>query len=176
MVGMGDTAVLFINTSTAAVGRPDALRALVDQREHNGGPPAQLTALMKDLSKDAQFWAVYTGGAIKLPFDDNSNLGNINTLLSSVQSGGLYFNLRSGVKGMALGRCSTEQAAQQLHDALKAMVGFGRLSVRPGQEYLLPVFDSIQVTQTANQAKVQIEVPPDQADKLLQTWLGEAKR
>ena len=136
MVGMGDTAVLFINTSTAAVGRPDALRSLVDQREHNGGPPAQLTNLMKDLSKDAQFWAVYAGGPIKLPFDDNSNLANINPLISSVQSGALYFNLRSGVKGVALGMCSTEQAAQQMHDALKAMIGLGRLSVRPGQEYL----------------------------------------
>src|SRR5580658_2089276 len=55
MVGSGDAAVLFINTSTAALGRPDALRSLVDQREHASGPPAQLTTLMKDLSKDAQF-------------------------------------------------------------------------------------------------------------------------
>jgi hypothetical protein len=171
IVGTGNTAVMFINTSTAAVGSPEALRALADQREHSGGPPASLVALMKDLPKEAQFWAVYLGGPVKLPFDDNSNLGNINKLLSSVQSGSLYLDLRTGVKGAAQGTCTSEQAAQQVHDALKALIGFGRLSVKPGQEELLPVYDSIQVTQNTNQAKVQIDVPQDLVDKFLRVWL-----
>src|SRR5580704_8222351 len=151
IVGTGKTAVMFINTSTAAVGSPEALRALVDQREHSSGPPASLVALMKQLPKEAQFWAVYLGGPVKLPFDDNSNLANINKLLSSVQSGSLYLDLRTGVKAVAQGTCTSEQAAQQVHDALKALIGFGRLSVKPGQEEFLPVYDSIQVTQSTNQ-------------------------
>jgi len=171
MVGSGNTAVMFINTSTAAVGSPEALRSLADQREHSSGPPAPLVALMKDLPKEAQFWAVYLGGPVKLPFDDNSNLGNFNKLLSSVQGGALYLDLRTGVKGAAQGTCTSEQAAQQVHDALKALIGFGRLSVKPGQEELLPVYDSIQVTQNTNQAKVQIDVPQDLVDKFLRVWL-----
>jgi hypothetical protein len=175
LVGDGKTAVMFINTSTAAVGSPDALRALADQREHSGGPPAPLVALMKDLPKEAQFWAVYLGGPVKLPFDDNSNLGNINKLLSSVQTGSLYLDLRTGVKGVAQGNCSSDQAAQRVHDALKALIGFGRLSVKPGQEELLPVYDSIQVTQNTSQIKVQMDVPQNLVDQLLAVWLGTGK-
>ncbi len=175
MVGNGTTAVMFINTSTAAVGSPEALRSLVDQREHAGGPPAPLVALMKELPKEAQFWAVYLGGPVKLPFDDNSNQGNINKLIGSIQTGTLYLDLRTGLKGSAQGSCSSEQAAQQVHDALKALIGLGRLSVKPGQENLLPVYDSIQVTQSSHQARVQFDVPQDLIDKFLGVWLGEGK-
>ncbi len=172
VVGDDRGAVLFVNNSTAALGTTDALHRLVDQRSSSAGPPPAMVTLMKGLLPDAQLWAAYTGGSIKLPFDENSNLANVNRLLASVQSGTVYFDFRDGLKGVAEGTCSTEQGAQQVHDAFKALVGLGRLSVRPGQEDLLPVYDSIQVTQEANRVKVVMDVPERLVEKFVDLWIG----
>ena len=171
IVGEDRGAVLFVNNSTAAVGTTESLHQLVDLRGTSTGPPPALAELMKGLLPDAQLWAAYTGGPVKLPFDENSNLANVNRLLASVQSGTVYFDFREGLKGVAEGTCSTEQGAQQVHDAFKALVGLGRLSVRPGQEELLPVYDSIQVTQQANHVKVVVEVPERMVEKFLDLWI-----
>jgi hypothetical protein len=172
LIGNDRDAVVFLDSSTMAAGGIAAVRSLIDQRGHSHGPPAPLSALMKDLPADAQFWAAYTGGPVKLPFDAKSNLANVNKLLASLQSGTVYVSLGIGIGAAAEGTCSSDQDAQQIHDALKAMVGLGRLSVRPGQEDLLPFYDSIQVTRNARRVKAQVAVPEELAGKLLAAWTG----
>src|SRR5258706_2372913 len=136
LIGNERGAVVFINSSTAAIGEIDALHSLIDQREASHGPPPALAAMMKEIPSDVQFWAAYTGGSVKLPFEEISNLANVNKLLSYVQSGNVYFDLRTGLDGVALGNCSSEEGAQQVRDALKALVGIGRLSAPKNQPEL----------------------------------------
>lgn len=176
LIGNDRGAVVFINSSTAAIGEIDALHSLIDQRETSHGPPPALAAMMKEIPAEAQFWAAYSGGSIKLPFDENSNLANMNKLVSYVQAGTLYFDLRTGLNGMAQGRCSSEAGAQQVHDALKAIVGLGRLSTPKEQPELLQVYDSIRVTQESRRVRLHIDVRQELADRFLGVWMGSSAR
>jgi hypothetical protein len=176
LLGNERGAVMFINSSTAAIGEIEALHSFIDQREKSHGPPEALAALMKEIPADAQFWAAYTGGSITLPFDPNSDLANINKLIGYVQTGSVYFDLRNGLKGVADGLCSNDQGAQQVHDALKALVGIGRLSVPKEQPDLAQVYDTIRVTQESHRVKLYIDVPQPMVDKFLNLWMGRRSR
>jgi hypothetical protein len=93
LVGNEKTAVVFFSSSTAAMGPTDSLKFLLDQRGTSKGPPAELAALMKDIPSDAQFWAAYAGGPVDLGF--TGNMANFSKLINSIQTGSIYFDLRS---------------------------------------------------------------------------------
>jgi hypothetical protein len=175
LIGNERGAVMFINTTTAAIGDIEGLHWLVDQRETAHGAPPALAAMMKEMPSDTQFWAAYTGGAIRLPFEEGSNLANVNKLISYVESGSVYFDLRTGLNGVAQGNCSSEEGAQQVRDALKALVGMGRLSAPKNQPELLQVYDGIRVTQDSRRVKLYIDVPQELVDKFLQVWIGRGQ-
>src|ERR1700691_4980093 len=126
LIGDDKAAVVFISSTTAAMGATDSLRFLLDQRGASKGPPAALEALMKDIPADAQFWAAYAGGPVDLGF--TGNMANISKLISSIQTGSLYFDLRTGLSGVAAGECSTDASAEEVQGALKAFIGLGRLN------------------------------------------------
>ena len=171
LVGNAKGAVWLINSSTAAVGEIPALESLIDQRGTSHGPPPALGAMMKDIPAEAQFWAVYAGGPVHLPFEANSNLGNLNKLVSLVQSGTLYFDLRDGLHGVVQGNCANEDGAQQVQGALKALVGLGRLSVPKDQPELAQVYDGIRVTEESGRVRLYLDVPQAMVDKFLGLWL-----
>jgi len=175
LIGNDRAAVMFVNSSTAAVGETAALESLIDHRQESNGPPALLAAQMKEIPAEVQFWAAYAGGSIQLPFPENSNLANVNKLLSSVQSGTVYFDLRTGLNGVATGVCSSEQGAQDVQGALKALVGLGRLSTPADRPELLSAYDSIRITQDSRRVKVYIDVPQELADKFLEVWIGRQR-
>lgn len=172
MMGTESGAVVLINSTTAALGEAPALRTLIDQRETSHGPPAPMTALMKQIPAAAQFWAAYGGGPIHLPFDADSNLGNLNRLLGSIQTGTLWFDLSSGLDGTADVTCASDDGAQKVQGAVKALIGIGRLSVPKNQPDLAQVYDRIQVTQEGHNVRLHIEVQQSMVDKFLGVWLG----
>ena len=107
LIGDEKAAVVFISSSTAAMGATDSLRYLLDQRGTSKGPPPALQALMKDIPSDTQFWAAYAGGPVDLGF--TGNLANITKFINSIESGSIYFDLRAGLNGVAVGQCATDQ-------------------------------------------------------------------
>lgn len=162
-------AVALINPTTAALGRVDDLHALIDRKDQAHGPPPSLAELMKDIPADAQFWGAYAGGPIHLPLE--GNLANVNKLVSSVETGSLYFDLRSGLSGVVVANCSSDDSAEQVQGALKALVGLGRLSVPKEQPDLAQVYDTIRITKEAKRVKLYIDVPQAMVDKFLGMWL-----
>jgi hypothetical protein len=170
LIGNDRGAVLLLNPTTAAVGEVPALEALIDQRATSHGPPPTMTALLKQIPADAQFWGAYAGGPIHLPLD--GNLANVNKLLASVRTGTIYFDLRAGISGVAEAACADEPGAQQVEGALKALIGIGRLSVPKNQPELAKVYDTIRVTQESARVKLYIDVPEVMADKFLKMWTG----
>jgi hypothetical protein len=169
LIGDDAGAILFISPTTAALGSVPALHSLVDQSQKASGPPAPLAALLKEIPASAQLWTAYIGGPVKLPFEQNSNLANVNRLLMDAQSGTAYFDLSTGLKGTIEITFSSGPAAQQARDTVQALVGFGRLSVPSGREDLLAVYDHIQVTQDQQRVKAQIDLTQELADKFLKT-------
>lgn len=172
LIGTEQGAMLMVNPTTAVLGDIASLHLFVDQKDASHGPSVAMTALLKEIPPEAQFWGAYGGGPVHLPLDPNSMLANVNKLLSSVQSGTLYFDLRSGVSGVASATCTNEEGAQEVAGALKALIGLGRLSVPKNQPDLAQVYDAIRVTQESTRVKLHIDVPEAMADKFLRMWLG----
>jgi hypothetical protein len=173
LVGDEKTAVVFFSGSTAAMGPTESLRFLLDQRGASKGPPAALAALMKDIPADAQFWAAYIGGPVDLPL--GGNLANITKLVGSIQTGSLYFDLRTGLNGVALGDCSTDQAAEEVQGALKAFIGLGRLNTPANQPEMQAAWDGFRVTLQDRRVKLYIDVPQNVVDQFLNLWMGRKR-
>jgi hypothetical protein len=173
LVGDEKTAVVFISSSTAAMGATDSLRFLLDQRGTSKGPPPALAALMKDIPADAQFWAAYAGGPVDLGF--TGNLGNINKLVNSIQTGSVYFDLRTGLKGVAVGDCSTNQGAEEVQGALKAFIGLGRLNTPAKETEMQAAWDGLRTTLEDKRVKLYIDVPQNVVDQFLGLWVGRRR-
>jgi hypothetical protein len=173
LVGDEKTAVVFFSSSTAALGPTGSLRYLLDQRGASKGPPPALAAQLKDIPSDAQFWAAYAGGPVDLGFE--GNLANVSKLVSSIQTGSVYFDLRTGLNGVAAGDCSTDQSAEEVQGALKAFIGLGRLNTPANEKDLLAAFDGMRVTLQDRRVKLYIDVPQNVVDQFLNLWMGRRK-
>lgn len=173
LVGNEQAAVVFFSSSTAAMGPTESLKFLLDQRGTSKGPPVVLAALMKDIPSDAQFWAAYAGGPVDLGL--GGNLENVTKLVRSIQTGSLYFDLRTGLSGVASGECSTDQAAEEVQGALKAFVGLGRLNTPADQKELQAAWDGMRVTLQDKRVKLYIDVPQTVVDQFLNLWMGRGR-
>lgn len=167
LVGSDTNAILLVNQTVLAVGDTDELKAMVDAHEKSAGPPAAMAALLARMPSTAQIWAAYAGGPLKLPFDINSNLGNINKMISLIQAGTLYLDLTTGVTGLVEGTSASDQQAEQLEGGLRALIGFGRLGTPANQPDLQRAWDGVRPTRENREVKLHIEEPPDLVDKLL---------
>jgi len=173
LVGDETAALLYLSGTTAAIGPTASLRNLLDHRATSSGAPANMAALMKDIPADTQFWAVYGGGAIDLKLP--GNLGNVGKMMSSVESGSLYFDLRTGLNGVAQGQCTTDQGAEELQGALKAFVGLGRLNTPANQKELQSAWDGLRVTNQDRRVKLYIDVPQSVVDQFVNMWMGRGR-
>jgi hypothetical protein len=145
-------ALLFINSSTAAIGETAVLRSLVDQRPTLTGPPARIVAMMKEIPREAHLWGVYTGGPVDLPL--TGNIANVNKMLGMVDSGYFYFDLSKGVNGLA----TTDSAgAQQLRDALNGLIGLAKMAAGKNQA----LFEGIRVSSENRRVSIAVDAPPE---------------
>ncbi len=175
LVGDEREAVLLVSPSVIGVGPTPALRSLIDNKGKSNGPPAAIADRLKDMYADAVFWAAYGGGVRTLPFNLLGDMANVNKIVSSIQSGSMYLDLRAGVNGLATGNCANDQDAKGLYDALKALSGLGRLAIpkdRPEEARLL---DGLRITQDAHKVNIHIEEPEELVGQLLELVLGPAK-
>jgi len=175
LIGTERLAVVFLNDTTAAVAGAPSLRALIDARPNAHGAPPAIAERLKDIPPEAQIWAVYTGSVTKVlrelpPLQ--GNFANLNRLAASLQGLSGYIDLRAGISTQLHGVYATEADARTAHDALKAFVGFGRLSTPSDQPDLLRVYDGITVTQQVRDVRVTVAEPQDLADKFLKQWTG----
>ena len=175
LIGTDQAAVLFVNSSTAALASMADLKDFVDKRASSNGPPPALAAAIKEIPPDSQFWAAYTGGAVRLPVDPHSTAASLNKLIESIQSATVYFDFRSGLKSVAAGVCAKDDEAQQVQAALKALVGLGRLNTPSNQPELMQAYDSIRVTQEGHRVKLYLDLPQSTVESFLNAWMGKVR-
>lgn len=170
LVGDALQAILLVDQTVFAAGDTEQLKAMVDAQEKSAGPPAAMKPLLARMPSTTEAWAAYSGGALKLPIDANSNLGNINKIVSMIQTGTINLNLDMGLTGLAEGTSGSEQDAEQLESGLRALIGFGRLSVPANQPDMQRVWDGLRPTREGSDVKLHIDEPSDlieQISKLL---------
>ena len=170
-------AMFFMTPSTALAGSTTVLKAIIDNRDKGGaGIPAALKPLVDALPNDAQLWAAFDGIMVTMPFREDSNLGNVNTMIRSLNSGWVSADLRTGLDLRATGNCRDDASAKQIHDALRGVIGMGRLSTPDNQPDLLRAFDGIKVDQNGNILNITAQVPQDLVDKVADMFLTSSPR
>ncbi len=174
LFGDEKSAVFFMNSSTALAGSTSTLKSIIDNQDSSKlGIPETLQPLVRAVPTTAQFWAVVNGAGVKLPFPEGSNLGNVNQMVRSVQNGYFSADLRTGFDFQAVGTCDTDQAAKQIHDMLKGLVGIGRLTTPENRPEMLKMYDSINVKQEGRVVNVAANVPQDVVDQFVGTFVRQ---
>lgn len=133
------------------------------------GLPAGLREKMRSIPPQSQIWAAGIGSLALV--DDaipkDGNLANLRNVLSKIESWSAGADLRSGLKAEARGVYRTDADAKFIHDALRGLLGLGRLSTPDNAPELLRFYDGIQVAQQTNSVLVTADIAADVLDKAL---------
>jgi len=161
------TLVLFKNI--ALEGSTPAVQHTIDiESAGQGEIPEELQERLRTLSKRDQLWTVSRAGLafanVPMNPDWQSALSNITGSISGTTAG-VYVD--AGVHLSIDLQCNSAQGATRVHDAVRGMIGFGRLSTKDDQEDLLRAYDAIQVNTTSQIVEVRADLAPDLADKLM---------
>ena len=172
LLGNEQGAVMFLNPSTAVAGSTLELRSIIDQRSSHGMPPV-LRDKLASIGAGSQVWAAVAGGLQRLNIGvpDDSNLGSALRLLQGINSAAAGLDLRHGLDLKAEADCRTDRDAKRLNDAVRGIVGLGRLSTPDNQPELLKLYDAIKVSQQQTHVQVVAQIAPDLVDKFLDMWL-----
>ena len=102
---------------------------------------------------------------------EGSNLATAISLLRGIHDAALGMDLRNGFDLAGDANCKSEKNARDLRLALKAVIGFGRLSTPDNQPDLLRVYDAIQIDQDQSKVTLSGHVPPELVDKFVDLWV-----
>jgi hypothetical protein len=124
MWGNEQDALLFFNSSTAAVGDTNAIRALVDERPTIKALPARFDPLVKSIPKEAQIWGAYAGGPVDLPL--RGNLANVTNVLGMVDNATFWATVDDKAHVTASLLAGSDQKADDLNGALQALMALSK--------------------------------------------------
>jgi hypothetical protein len=164
-------AFAILDASTAAAGPERAVRKALDQKQAGGAGAKALLDRARALPAAGQIWFVSNGwGSLpeRLGAGQSPYFSNASKILRAIETGSATVDLRSGVAARAEGLCRSEEDAKTLGDALRGLVGMGRLSVPENQPDLLRLFDGLKVDQQQRTLVVNIRIPQDLVDRLSQ--------
>jgi hypothetical protein len=125
MIGSEQDAMVFINSSTTAIGPAPALRALVDERPLMHDVPGRFAPLLAAIPLESELWGAYAGGPVDL--DLPGNLVNLRNVFGMLQSGTFYASADVRLHVTAAGTSPDEQRAQELRDALQGLMAIAQI-------------------------------------------------
>jgi len=170
LVTGGPAAVVFLDATTAAAGPEQMLKVVIDQAGHSrSGISQPLREKMQSVPAGSQVWVVTLGSnpALRQAVPETGNLSNLRRVIESVDGMSLGMNFQTGLRLDAAGAYRTEQEAKLIHDALRGLLGMGRLSTPDNQPELLLFYDAIRVSQDQTLVRVQADVSMDVLDRVL---------
>lgn len=162
MFGKDGRGVVFVDRQTAIAGDAKQIRKALA-----GGPPSALLEKVAALPGRKHVWAVATGGFSPMPLPETGNMANLKRVFASLETTTLALDLENGVVLSASGLCGDDANARQLHDTLRGLIGFGRLSTPDDKPEMLRLFDAIKVEQKQREVNVEADIPMDLVDILL---------
>jgi hypothetical protein len=171
--------MMMIGSTVAGAGDTAGLKRILDARASTNGPPPVLAARMKEIPVTAGMWSVYAGAPISLPKDAPANMGNMVKILNSIESGAFYMDLRTNVSGKATGIAATDAGAKELHDALRGLLGLGRLMGAKDDVKMQRLFDGLRITLDGKNVNLYIEEQEDAITTLIDlatSGLGQGRR
>lgn len=167
-------AVLIVDSTTALAGPTPALEAALDARAGpHHGMAADLAARVRTIPPNSQIWAAFVGGVqgLNVTVPQGSNLAMALQVLRGLDSAMLGMDLRNGLDLNADAQCKTDADAKRLHDALKGIIGLGRLSTPDNKPDLLKLYDAIDVEQSQTKVTVAAHLPPELVNQFVDLWV-----
>ena len=148
-----------------------ALEAALDQyKSGNRNNAPALLARARAIPENFQLWGVTTGTgnfiSQNLPSAGPAGAG-FASLFHSLQNVSFEADLRSGLKGTAEGLCGSPADAKKVSDALRGMVGMGRLNTPDNQPDLLRLWDGMKVELADKKVTLNVDISQDLIDQLV---------
>jgi hypothetical protein len=147
-------AVCFLNPSTVVTGRPEAVRAILDQRGQSNGPPRGLREQIERIPPADQMWAVGAGFAAAGDVPAAGGLANLAQALQFVDTFRAGAIAGTGLTLSATASCRTAEDAESLAGALRVMSGLAKL----GRD--------VRIEQTQRNVQIDASLPPEVVEKL----------
>lgn len=169
ITGNDHGAFAVIGRDIALAGTPGSVHAAIDQYK-NGGARAAILDRAEAITGESQVWAISSGwsDAFAHAIPQQGNAANLRRFLQSLEESTFTADLRTGLRADATGNCRTEQDAKVMTETLRGFVGLGRLNVPENQPELLRAFDGIHIEQQQKAVRVNVEIPQEALDKLLE--------
>ncbi len=168
--GRGAAGFCILDSTLAAAGDIPAVEAALDEWKTGSHTAAQpLLARAASVSPQAQFWGISTGVAGFLadhPPTVASGL-DFSKIFRGLENTSFQVDLSAGLKAEVHGTTAEEKDAVSLRDAVRGLVGLGRLQVPENQPEMLRVWDGITVDQQGRSIAIHADFPQDVIDKLL---------
>lgn len=163
--------------SVALEGSAQTVRRAIDiESAGNGEVPEELAERLRALDKRDQIWTVNRGGLayanLPMSADMQTALSNITGSIRGTTAG-LYVD--TGVHLAIDLQCVSDQGATRVHDALRGLIGFGRLSTKDNEQDLLRAYDAIQVDKSNQTVDIRADLSGDLADKLIASLLSQKR-
>jgi hypothetical protein len=163
----GGNAIAAVNKEIAVVG-PQALvqeeLRMVDRKA--GNIPADLSGQLENIPSDSQLWAVSRGGSSSFAVRSNTDVGSVlSNVIYDVKYTALGIHIDNGVTLRGRVLCTSPDTGKRVHDALRAAIGFARLSTN--DRALLPAYDAIHVDQNGAIVTIAADLSGTQVDALL---------
>jgi hypothetical protein len=166
ILATGDAGVVFIDKHIALAAKMPYLETAIKPTGDDSNKRNVLHEVSA-LPQDKHLWGVAIGGFAPIPLPQTGNLANLNRIFRSLETVTMTLDMENGLNLDAMGQCGDEKDAKQLHDMLRALIGFGRLSTPSDKPEMLRFFDRIKVDHAKRKVEVNADVPLDMVDYFL---------
>jgi hypothetical protein len=171
LTGDERVAVTFLNTSVAVAGPTDEVKRIIDGRNGSSKPPADLLDRIRQLPSTNQIYVV-SKASFSGPLPDGMSdlFAGLKQIPFDVRGMTATLDLREGVRLAGEIESSGDQNTQRLHDAVRGVIGVGRLMAPSDQPDILQLYDGMKVSKTATSVRLEAVVPLPLFEKLLKTY------
>jgi hypothetical protein len=138
----------------------------------SGGVPPALREKMRAIPSQSQIWGVGLGSSLMAldAVPQQGNLANLRNLFQALESWTMAADLAASAKIEANGVYRTGKDAQQIHDALRGLLGIARLSTPSDSPELLRLYDGVQISMEETSVRIKSEIAPADLDSLMRQF------
>lgn len=170
IVGQGGNGLCILDSTLAIAGQIPAIKAALDEwitGKHTAAQP--LLTRLKTADENAQIWGFSQGAAGFLANNLPSLSGGIDfsKILRGLDDTWFQADFSAGFRAEVHGVTATDKDASNLRDAVKGLVGLGRLYTPEKQPELIKLWDGIVVEQLSRALTIIADIPQNLVDRLI---------
>ena len=164
-----------LDATLAVAGDVPAIEAALDEWKSGSHTGAQaLMARLGGVNPQSQIWGVSTGaGNFRAEHPPGLNTGlDFSKIFRGLQDTWFQADFSTGLRAEVHGVTATEKDAMNLRDAVRGMVGLGRLNVPENEPDLLRVWDGITVDQVGRSVSLKLDIAQELIDRMIAMLSG----